>query len=109
MPTHKQIRMMNPFTQVKVSVDVAMSGLIQALWDHRIKTKESCQENGAGKQAYIVFESGYDFQQFIRFAVYGKMKGFTHWEYHDGWNIKFEPALIEPLQKLFWGERRVTS
>ena len=106
MADHKQIRMMNPFTQITVPIDVGMRRLIQALWDHEIETLECCQENGARKQAYIVFKSGPDFSVFIHFMIYGEMKGFTHWEYYDGWNVKFEPALIKPLLKLFEGGRR---
>ena len=103
MADHKQVLLLNHFTQAKVPIDIGMEGLIQALWDHGIQTKESCQENGARKLAYIVFRDGYDFKQFIRFLVYGEMKGFTHWEYYDGWNVKFDPALIKPLLKLFEG------
>ena len=106
MADHKQIRMLNPLTNVTVPIDIGMRKLIQALWDHQIETLKSCEKNGAEGLAYIVFKNGWDFGHFIRFLVYGEMKDFTHWEYHDGWNIKFEPALIKPLLKLFEGGRR---
>ena len=106
MPDHKQVEMENPFTKEKVPIDVGMKKLIQGLWDHWIETKECCQENGRARQAYIVFKSGWDFMRFIRFVVYAEMKGFTHWEYHDGWNVKFNPEMIPALEKIFQGGRR---
>ncbi len=106
MADHKQTEMKNPFTRQTVLIDEGMKELIQGIWDHIIKTKECCQENGSARQAYIVFERSYDFMRFIRFVVYAEMKGFTHWEYHDGWNVKFNPEMIPALEKIFQGERR---
>lgn len=103
---HKQVKLLYPFTGKTVSIDAGMKDLMQSLWDHGIETLECCEENGNEKLAYIVFKSGYDFSRFIRFLVYGEMKGFNHWQYYDGWNVKFEPELIKPLLKLFEGGRR---
>ena len=100
---HKFEVLKDPFTLIKVEIDIKIVPLISSLWNNNITTSMSCQNIDG--QCWIVFPSKISFDLFINKVLsYTKINltisrsgNFSYSNYH----IRFDNKYIPKVTKLF--------
>jgi len=62
---HKQVTVYNPDHDSDIEVDEGIAPLPQAMWECKISTRMSCQDNVPAGYIWIQFASSYDLEDFL--------------------------------------------
>ncbi|VBB18889.1 hypothetical protein YASMINEVIRUS_1421 [Yasminevirus sp. GU-2018] len=73
---HRTVDVFNPFYQQNVKIDKKIAPLIKAMWDLKIRTLNSCEDNVPAGYVWIEFETSEDVRMFLNLVFEGVRSNF---------------------------------